>query len=319
MRRRQVIAGLAALLAAPRRTIAETQRAPGRIGFLHPTTVAPNSPTVVVLRSAWEKLGYAEPGSIILRSAEGDRAKLPTLAAELVTNGAGVLIAVGSAALKAATELARVPVVAIDLETDPVRSGLAASFSRPGGNVTGLFVDQPSITGKWVELLREAVPGLERVALISEADAAAHQQEAAVAAARALGLTSITLEIGNADYESALAGLGGDLRTGVVRLSGPGFQAASFAETAVRRGLPTMSFLKTYARAGLLMTYGPSQEAYYPRAVVLADRILRGASPGDLPIEQPTTFEFVINLKTAKALGLTISPTLLARADEVIE
>jgi putative tryptophan/tyrosine transport system substrate-binding protein len=134
-----------------------------------------------------------------------------------------------------------------------------------------------------------------------------------------LGLTPISLEVRNADYEGALAGLGGGSRTGVVRLSGPGFQAASFADAALRRGLPTTSFLKKYARAGLLMTYGPSQEAYFPRAVVLADRIVRGAKPGDLPIQQPTTFEFVINLKTAKALGVTISPTLLARADEVIE
>src|SRR5215203_4840311 len=189
MRRRQVIAGLAGLLAAPRRTIAETQRAPGRIGFLHPRTVAPNSPTVVVLRSAWEKLGYAEPGSIILGSAEGDPAKLPTLAAELVAHGAGVLIAVGPAALKAATEFARVPVVAIDLETDPVRSGLAASFSRPGGDVTGLFVDQPSLAGKWVELLREAVPSIERVALLWQPGTPRDQLEAAVAAARERGLS----------------------------------------------------------------------------------------------------------------------------------
>jgi putative ABC transport system substrate-binding protein len=234
-------------------------------------------------------------------------------------NGAGVLIAVGPAAVKAAAELVRVPVIAIDLETDPVRSGLAASFGKPGGNVTGLFVDQPSITGKWVELLREAVPRLERVALISEAEGATDQQEAAAAAARALGLTPVILEVRNADYDRALAGLDRGSRTGVVRLSGPGFQAANFAGAAVRRGLPTISFLKNYARAGLLMTYGPSQEAYFPRAVVLADRILRGAKPGDLPIEQPTTFEFVINLKTAKALDLTIPPTLLARADEVIE
>ena len=187
-RRRQVIAGLAGLLAAPRRTIARHSIASGRIGFLHPRTVAPNSPTVVVLRSASgetrvRRTGLDHPPFRRRRSGETSDACRGASGPRSRGADRGRARGIGGCNPVAA----RVPVVAIDLETDPVRSGLAASFSRPGGNVTGLFVDQPSITGKWVELLREAVPGLERVALISEADGAARRQEAAVAAAQSPG------------------------------------------------------------------------------------------------------------------------------------
>ena len=170
-----------------------------------------------------------------------------------------------------------------------------------------------------IALLREAVPTIERVTLIAEANGPSHQVDAATAAARALGLHVTTLATdASADYAKALLAVEGP-RAGIVRVSGPGFQARAFAEAAVQRALPTIYFLKVYARAGLLMTYGPIQEAYFPRAVILADRILRGEKVGDLPIEQPAQFEMVINLNTAKALRLPIPPTLLARADEVIE
>src|SRR5829696_2112229 len=183
-RRRAVLGIIAgAALAWPGHASAQSP-GPRKIGYLHSRTVAPNSSTLTALRAVWERLGYSEPETVVLRSADGDEARLPELAAELVDLAARVLIAVGPAAVKAATAVGKVPVVAIDLETDPIRSGMAASFSRPGGNVTGLFLDQPSLAGKWVELLREAVPSIERVALLWQPGTPRDQLEAAVAAAR---------------------------------------------------------------------------------------------------------------------------------------
>jgi putative ABC transport system substrate-binding protein len=323
MERREVIAGIAGgLLACSFGARAQTPRPTGKIGYLHPRTAALDSPTVTILRTAWETLGYVEPETVFLRSAEDYPRRLPNLAVELVNRGAGVLIAVGPEAVRAANALGRTPVVAIDLETDPVRSGLAASFSRPGGNVTGLFVDQPSLAGKMIELLKEAVPTIEHVVVVQTPSTTSDQLDAALGAARARGLAARVVEkSGTAGYEQAFRGLGARGRTGVVQLGSPGFilDAKSFAVAAENEKLPTIGFLKPYVGQGVLMSYGPRSEVYFPRAVALADRILKGERPGDLPIEQPANFEFVINLKTARALGLTIPPTLLARADEVIE
>ena len=321
-RRRAVLGIIAgAALAWPGHASAQSP-GPRKIGYLHSRTVAPNSSTLTALRAVWERLGYSEPETVVLRSADGDEARLPELAAELVDLAARVLIAVGPAAVKAATAVGKVPVVAIDLETDPIRSGMAASFSRPGGNVTGLFLDQPSLAGKWVELLREAVPSIERVALLWQPGTPRDQLEAAVAAARERGLSSVVLEVLPQDSASAVLVLTGGPKTGIVRLGSPGFlpmHGTALADAATRIGMPTISFLKQHARAGLLMSYGPNQEAYFGRAAILADRILRGERPGDLPIERPTHFEFALNLGAARALGLTIPASLLARADEVIE
>jgi putative tryptophan/tyrosine transport system substrate-binding protein len=315
------MAGLAGAAAWPLGALAQA-RAPGRIGYLHPRTAAPDSPTVTVLRTAWEKLGYAEPDSVILRSADDHPERLPKLAAELVDLGAGVLIAVGPAAVRAASGLARAPVVAIDQETDPVRNGLAASFSRPGGNVTGLYMDQPSLAGKMIELLKEATPMIERVAVVRTPNTTPDQLEAALGAARARGRAALVVEKSRAvGYDEAFRGLGAHGTTGIVQLGSPGFipDSKDFAVAAEEHKLPTIAFLKVYVANGILMSYGPRMDVYWSRAVILADRILKGEKPAELPIEQPAQFEFVINLKTAKALGLTIPPTLLARADEVIE
>ncbi len=321
MRRRAFIALVGHSLLAPFGAKAQAARTSRKIGYLHPRTIAPDPPTVKVLRTTWEKLGYAEPETVVLRSAADNPERLPKLAGELTELGAGVIIAVGPAAVKAASERG-VPVVGIDLETDPIGSGLAASFGRPGGNVTGLFVDQPSVAGKMIDLLKEAAPTLERVAIISTPNTTLHQVEAALGAARARDLKGVVVEKRSAvSYEEAFSGLGADGHTGVVQLGSPGFilDSRSFAIAAEESRLPSIAFLKVYVGDGVLMSYGPNTDVYFSRAVVLADRILRGEKPAELPIEQPAQFELVINLRTAKALGLTIPPTLLARADEVIE
>ena len=213
------------------------------------------------------------------------------------------------------------PIVAIDLETDPVRSGLAASFARPGGNVTGLFMDQPALAGKWIELLREAAPGIERLALLWDPGAGRDQLEIGQSVARAKGLDTVVIEFGAAtNFDVVLRGLGSRQRTGIVVLSSPVFNPykAQFGLAAQKYRMPAIAFGKQHS-AVALMTYGPDRERYFPRAVAIADKILKGAKPGDLPIEGPDYFELVINLKIAKALGLAIPKSLLLRADEVIQ
>ena len=307
--------------------LARAQSASGKliIGILHPQhSVNINMTTsVVAMRSVWQQLGYAEGETVLLRWAEGDSTRLPALAAELIDLKVGVLIAVGPAALRAASQKSRTtPIVAIDLETDPVRAGLVARFGWPGGNVTGLFLDQPSIAGKWLELLREAVRDIKRIAFVWDPTTDPDQLDAAKTAAQAMGIEAQVLEVRTSEgYQEAFRKLGGDPKTGIVQLGSPllTIPPVRFAEAALKYALPTISFFKPHAKAGALMSYGPNLEMYFPRAVIFADKILKGAKPGELPIEQPDRFELVINLKTANALGITIPPTLLARADEIIE
>jgi len=321
MRRREVLALLCSLTMRPAVARAQASSSKLKIGFLHPRTIAPNSPTIQDLKPAWEKLGYSEPETVLLRSADGDPGRLPGLASELVDLGAGVLIVVGPAALRAASRT-KAPVVAIDLETDPVRSGLAASFARPGGNVTGLFLDQPSLAGKWLDLLLEAAPRIERVVLAWDPETVPDQLQAAQDAAGSRRIPTLVLEVRRpGDYENQFARIGDQPASGVIQLGSPGFSvsAKAFGLAAQRHALPSMVHLRPYAADGALMGYGPAREGYWSRAVVLADRILKGEKPGEIPIERPSQFELAINLKTAKALGLALPDTLLLQADEVIE
>ena len=323
MRRRAFVALVGGAAAWPRAVVAQRPQAAGKIGYLHPKTIDRTSPSLTILRPIWERLGYSEPDTVLMRSADGRPERLPHLVEELVGAGVKVLIAVGPAAVQAASAARTVSVVAIDLETDPVRSGLAASFSRPGGTVTGLFMDQPSLAGKWIDLLREASPALDRVAFLWDPTTTRDQLDIATDAARVRGLEFVTLEVRlPEDYERVFADrLTGSSKTGVVHLGSPGtsVNAPGVAASARKHRLATIAFLKAYAQMGVLMSYGPDQESYWPRAMILADRILKGERAADIPIEQPTRFELVINLATAREIDLSIPPTRLARADEVIE
>jgi putative ABC transport system substrate-binding protein len=320
--RRALLVGLGGLLFVPR-LHAQAQRSPRKLGYLHPRTIAPNHPTLQILRAQWHKLGYVEGETVLLRSAGDDMGRVPALLDEMVGQGVGAVIVVGAATVRAASQATKtMPIVAIDLETDPVRAGYATSFARPGGNVTGLFLDQPSIAGKWIDLLREAAPQIERLAIVWDPGTGVDQLEIARSVSRAKGFEAVVLELGAIrDFDQAFRGLAGRPRTGIVQLSSPGFAlvADPFAQAARKHRLPAISFLRIYAQSGMLMTYGPNQAAYFGRAAVLADKILQGAKPGDLPIEGPDRFELVINLATAKALGLSIPQSLLLRADEVIQ
>ena len=302
---------------------AQTSR---KIGYLHgidPALFKTPLMTLMSMRPIWQRLGYIEGESVILRGAEGDPQRLSELAAELIKLQVGVLIAVGPAALRAATQATKsTPIVAIDLETDPVRAGLAATFARPGGNVTGLFLDQPSLAGKWIELLKEAAPSVDHIVLVWDPNSGTHQLEAAKLAARALKMEALVIEVHtSAEYEEAFRLLGSSRKTGIVQLGSPALSAPAhrLGAAALKYQFPTISFYTPHAKAGALLGYGPKLEAYFPRAAILADRIINGAKVGELPIEKPDVFELIINLGSAKALGLTIPPTMLSRADEVIE
>jgi putative tryptophan/tyrosine transport system substrate-binding protein len=212
--------------------------------------------------------------------------------------------------------------VALDLESDPVQAGFARSLAQPGGNITGCWLDQPGLTGKWLELLGEAAPAT-RIAVLRDPTTGPWQLAAIKAAAERLRIELQVLEIrraGDLDHRLGTAVKSGS--RALVQLSSPLFDsplAKRIADFTLTHRLPAISMFRRFPEAGGLMAYGPNQAEYYKRPAVYIDKILRGANPADLPIEQATKFELIINLKTARALGLTIPPSLLQRADQVIE
>ena len=210
MRRRTFLLCLTCAVAATRSAKAQTSSAQHKIGYLHPATIDPGSSLMSVLGPRWRQLGYVEGKTILLRSAQGDITRLPGLVAELIGLGVNVLIVVGPHAVRAArATTSTIPIVALDLESDPVRAGFIASWTKPGGNMTGLFLDQASLAGKWLAMLREIVPHLKRVALVWDPNTGSDQRDAAKSAARALGIDALVLEVSRSEgIEAALATLG---------------------------------------------------------------------------------------------------------------
>jgi putative ABC transport system substrate-binding protein len=323
MKRREfVLAGIMSAAAWPRFLRGQPiQR--GKIGYLHPVTVSSTHVTFSILQKEWQGLGYVDGDTVLARSGEGHMQRLPELIQDLIDHGVGVLIVVGADAVRAAAKVTKtIPIVAVDMETDPVQTGLIRSFARPGGNVTGLFLDLPVLASKWIELMRELVPSLERVAYLWQPSSGRNQLDLALRIAKGLNVEATVLEFDVSDNFSALfSTLVGPKPTGIIQLSFPGITTVSekLASAAVQFRLPTIAFLRSAAKTGILMSYGPSQETYFPRAVQLADRIIRGDNVSEVPVEGPSKFEFVVNLKTARALDLAVPPSLLVRADELIE
>ncbi len=234
-----------------------------------------------------------------------------------------VLYATGPAAVRAAHNATRaIPIVALDLETDPVASGLVRSLGRPGGNVTGLFLDLPSLAGKWLELLGEAAPGRKRVGVLWDSTTGTAQPTAARFAAQRLGVELQILEIRAAD--GTRPGASWCTRwekRAIMMLSSPLISGNSkrIAEFTTQNRLPGIAPFRVFAEAGGLLSYGPDLLAFRRISATYVDKILKGAKAAELPIQQPTTFQFVVNQNTAKALGLTIPQSLLLRADVVIQ
>lgn len=274
------------------------------------------------------ELGWIEGRTIAIeyRWSQARPERVAEIAAEFVSLQVDVIVAYGGAiaALKQVT--ATIPIV-FAVANDPVGGGLVASLARPGGNVTGLSNQTADIAGKRLELLREAVPGLRRLAIMVDVDypSAVLEMGEVQAAARALGLQIVPLEIRRAeDIAPAFGALKaqGSPTSDALYVVIDALVVANrtrIITLALGARLPTIFAVRDYVQAGALMSYGPNYPALFRRAGDYVDRILRGAKPGDIPVEQPTKFDLVINLTTAKAIGLTIPESLLARADEVIE
>jgi len=311
-----------ALLLAPLAADAQRPGTVPRIGLLG--APPPGDATYQALLQGLQELGYAEGKNILFEFRWGQPRRLPELASELVRLNAEVIATFGTPAAQAAKQATSTVPIVMALIGDPIRTGIVASLARPGGNVTGVTNLGSGTAQKRLELLKEAVPNASRVALLwnsANPEQLAHLSEAE-AGARSLGMTlhSVPVRRGE-ELEDALAALIRErpsalLVTGDTVLQSHIRQILAFA---AHRRLPVVLQVRENAEAGGLMSYAPNRLDGIRRAAVYIDKILRGAKPGDLPIEQPTKFELVINLRTAKALGLRIPPSLLLRADHVIE
>lgn len=326
--RRAVLAGAVASAVLPP-VVGEAQptaTAP-RIGFLAPAS-GPyiGTPTAVfdAFRRGFADLGHIEGRNVRYeyRSAP-DRAALGDMAAELVQLKVDVLVAAGVAAFAAKAASASIPIV-FGFSGDPVQAGLVDGLARPGHNLTGLTFLAPELVGKRLALLKEAAPAISQVAVMAVPSHPGERSEwrAWEDAARVLGVSLHLFEVNNAaDLDQALAAVASG-NIDAIHAFPDGVSAASrvrIAEFALTRHLPSVFGWKEYAEAGGLMSYGPNLEESWRRIAGFVDKILKGARPADLPVEQPTRFELVVNLKTARALGLIMPPTLLAGADKVIE
>ena len=256
------------------------------------------------------------------RFAAGDAERFPALAAELVQLPVAVIFARGPAALQAAKQATEtIPIVAIDLESDPVQQGYAASLARPGGNVTGAFLDMPDLAKKWLGLLKESIPQLACVTVLWDPTTGPVQPEAAQTAARQLALELHTIAVREAqEFDTAVVAASRACGDAMLVLGSPLMSRNSqrLADLAATSRLPALSPFRAFAMAGGFMAYGPSLPEMYRGCGVQVGKILQGAKPGELAIERPIRFVFILNRKTTEALGLTIPPMLLYQADEVI-
>jgi putative ABC transport system substrate-binding protein len=283
----------------------------------------PDDPVVPAIREGLRRVGYVDGTSIqiVRRDAQNQVDRLPAIASELVDLGADVIVVGAEPAARAARQASStIPIIIISFDHDPVASGLIDSFSHPSGNVTGVFARTSELIGKRLELLREALPSVSRVAIFWDS-ASARQLEAVEPSARALGLDVERIELGGSyDFAAAFHTARKRKAQAVVLLFSPMFvqERARVASLALESGMPTMHQEETLVKAGGLMSYGPSVSEMFGRSAYFIHRLLKGAKVSDLPVEQASTFRLVVNLKTAKALRLTIPQSILLRADEVI-
>jgi ABC-type uncharacterized transport system substrate-binding protein len=307
--------------------IAEAQQSAKvpRIGYLTGATPAGQSARIESFRQGLRELGYVEGKNIVIeyRYAELKPDRLPVHAAELVRLKVDVIVTGGGGNTRAAKEATNTIPIVMTQDSDPVANGFVASLARPGGNITGLSNFAPEISGKQLELLKDVVPKLSRVAVFgtSTGTTTALSLKEVKPAAGAFGVKLQILDIsGPKDIETAFRAAGEGRAGAILVLPGSIFNSnrTQIAKLAVKSRLPAIYSHSEYVVDGGLMTYSASQRDLDRRAATYVDKILKGAKPADLPVEQPTKFEFVINLKAAKQIGLTIPPNVLARADRVI-
>jgi putative tryptophan/tyrosine transport system substrate-binding protein len=325
MRRRDFITAFAGGMAVwPLAGRAQQQAKLPTIGFLGAATPSGWNNWVAAFVHRLRELGWSEGRTVAIeyRWAEGRDERYTEIAAEFIRLRVDVIVTAGGAVVSAKQATSDIPII-FAIANDPVGGGLVKSLARPDGNVTGISLQQTDLAGKRLELLREVFPGLRRLAVIANISypAAVLQMQEVQAVARTLGIEIVTMDIRRAD----------DIAPAFEALKGPADALYVVTDPLVNTNririntlalgarLPTMHSLREYVEAGGLISYGANYPYLWRRAADYVDKILRGAKPAELPVEQPTKFELVINLTTAKALGLTVSPMLLARADEVIE
>ena len=309
---------------------AEAQQAAkvARIGYLA-GNLAAGPHLQEAFRRGLRDLGYVEGRNVVIeyRDAEGKFERLPALAAELVALKVDVIMASAAPQALAAKQATTTLPIVFGAAPDPVETGLVTSLARPGGNVTGLSMLTPELVGKRLELLTQAVSGVSRVAVLWQPGVPGERTDEdmvkeAEAAARALGVQPQFVEArGPADFDRAFSDMT-TARAGALIVVGSSMffiERRRLVDLAAKNRLPAVYPLREYVDAGGLLVYGPKLADLYRRAATYVDKILKGTKPGDLPVEQPTKFELVFNLKTAKALGLEVPPLLIAQADEVIE
>jgi putative ABC transport system substrate-binding protein len=322
--RRGFLAGSVTLLAAPLAAEAQQAGKVYRVGFLS----APTVPDLVdALRQGLRDLGWMEGQNFVLEQRSDDsnsaKTKIPELAADLVRRNVDVIVVAATAMPYLRKATADIPVV-FGIGDDPVAAGYVASFARPGGRMTGLTSLNVGLDAKRLEILKAALPRVSRVGVLSSRHDRAHGErvETAERGARSIGLQLTILEVSSADLLPGAFDAASAARIGALMVLGAPVLRSyqrQIAALATKARLPVISAWRELPDAGGLMSYGTSVPAMFRRAATYVDRILKGADPGNLPVEQASTFELVINLKTVKALGLTIPSSLLQRADHVIE
>ena len=316
-------------LAVPHPGMAQDQAKPRRVGVL--VASSPSDPAVKLnfeaLVDGLRRRGWEEGRNVVIegRFTGPDLARLPTLAEELVVSNVDVILAATTQATEALRrKTATIPIVMVSV-TDPVGSGLVASFARPGGNITGLANQMETASGKHLELLKAVKPGIDRIGIMYNPDNAGsaislkYQQEQM---ASRLGLVAVPIPVSKpGDFDAALAIIARErLHALLVHSAPPLFtHRERIAVFAIEHHLPTVSGHTVMARAGLLMSYGPDLAESFRRAASYVDRIFKGANPAELPVELADRYELAVNLKTARELGLTIPPSIMLRADDVIE
>src|SRR6516164_2427423 len=314
--------GVALLTGLAPVSAANADETPGRVFHIGIVAGTPRSdPAHVAFEDRLRQLGYVEGRNLRIDFIQGeDVDRLAAAVREFARRGVDVIVVGAEAPLKAAIAASHpTPVVFRAVDFDPLAKGYIASLAHPGGNLTGMMLQQPELVAKRLDLLAQAVPHIARIVLLYDVSGE-EQREAATRAASALGVPLEAIELRNPpyDYEQALAGTDGARGDALVMTSSP-FNRPAAAEAALRHRLPSIGIGRGGDEAGFLMSYGPSLPDMFRISADYVDKILKGAKPADLPVQQPTKFELVVNLKTEKALGLTIPLSVLARADEVIE
>jgi putative ABC transport system substrate-binding protein len=311
------------LLAAPVAAGAQPAAKAPRIAVLG---VTPTNPTLgEAFKLGLGELGYTDGQNVVVeyRDADGMPERLPQLTVDLVRLNVDIIFARGAGALAAAKQAtSRIPIVTVDLESDPLAMGFVRSLAQPGRNITGVFLDLPELSGKQLQLLKEIIRSISRVAILGDQVLNRPQFQATEVAARSLAMQPQLLDVrASKDIDTALEAASRGRAAAVLLLSSPLVfrYRAEIGALAIKKRLPAVSMFAEFAEAGGLMAYGPSLREAFRRAGGYAGRILQGAKPAEMPVERPTKFELVINMKTAKALALAIPQSLLTRADQVVQ